>query len=143
MTQRYVRPTVGGWLLPGIVGSFTGTYATIVAHALFWGDFGTIWRGVGLVAGMILGTAWVVLYLAILLGTDVLLLLFKLRTLPAGGRAWLVALLNPVVIAFAYRIVPPYKFYASGPWGVAFALLIPAVITIVASRVLFGSKPPR
>ena len=143
MPQRYVRPTVRGWIVPTIVGPLVSVYTTVLFAAIFWGDVGNIWRGVGWVAGMLFGTIWAVSYMLLLGLVDVALLIVKLRTLPVGRRAWLMALACPAVIAGVYKVVPPYKFYTSGPWGVILAFLIPMVVVTLIARIAFGSKPPR
>lgn len=143
MSQRYVRPTFRGWIFPTLIGPFVSVYTTVSLVAAFWGDIGTIWRGVGWVAGMVGGTIWAILYILLLTLVDVSLLMVKLRTLPVGGRAWLMALACPAVIAGIYKLVPPYKFYASGPWGVILAFLLPMVVVTLVTRVAFGRKPPR
>lgn len=143
MPQRYVRPTIRGWILPTIVGPFVSVYLIVSLAALFMGDIGTIWRGVGWFAGMMFGTVWAGIYVFVLALLDVGLLVVKLRTLPIGRRAWLMALGCPAVIAMVYKVIPPYGFYGSGPWGVVLAFLAPMVLVTIIARVAFGSKPLR
>lgn len=143
MTQRYKRPTIRGWIVPTMVGPLVSVYATVTLTALFWGDAGTIWRGIGWVAGMLFGTLWAGVYTFLLSLVDVTLLKIKLRTLPVGRRAWLMALSCPPIIAGIYKTIPPYKFYPSGPWGVVLAVLIPMILVTLIARIAFGSKPPK
>jgi hypothetical protein len=143
MPVRYVRPTFRGWIVPTLVGPLVSVYTTVTFVALLWGDVGTIWRGVGWVAGMVFGTVWAGLYMALLGLVDVALLAVRVRTLPVGRRAWAMALGCPVLIAGVYKLIPPYKFYASGPWGVVLAFLLPMVLVTLVARVAFGTRPPR
>lgn len=143
MPHRYKRPTIRGWILPTVVGPLVSVYTTVSLVALFWGDAGMIWRGVGWAAGMLFGSIWAAVYILLLGFVDVSLLVVKLRTLPVGRRAWLMALGCPAVIAGIYKLVPPYKFYASGPWGVILAFLVPMLIVTLVARIAFGTKPPR
>ncbi len=143
MAPPYRRPTIRGWLLPTIVGPFVSVYTTVSLAALLWGDIGTIWRGLGWAAGMLFGSLWAGLYILMLALVDVALLIVKLRTLPVGRRAWLMALACPALIAGIYNVMPPYEFYASGPWGVVLAFLVPMLLVTLVARIAFGSKPPR
>jgi hypothetical protein len=39
--------------------------------------------------------------------------------------------------------VPPYKFYAAGPWAIGAAVVVPMVVVAILSRVFAGRKPLR
>ena len=143
MSEKYVRPTVGGWLRPTLIAPWLSTYAAVTAIALLGIDYGPWGKGLAWFAGMAIGSVWAFVYCTMLVVTDLLLLGVKVRTLPAGKRGWGAAFLSPLPVFAAYFVMPPYKFYAYGPWAVAGAVLAPMVVVAIASRVLSGIKPPR
>lgn len=143
MSERYVRPTVGGWLRPTLIAPWLSTYAAVTAIAMLGIDRGIFGKGVAWIVGMTVGSVWAFVYCLMLVLVDLLLLGVKVRTLPAGKRGWGAAFLSPLACFGAYVAFPPYKFYMSGPWVVAAAVLIPMVIVAIATRVLTGIKPPR
>jgi hypothetical protein len=92
---------------------------------------------------MLVGSVWAFTFCTLLVVVDLLLLGVKVRTLPAGKRGWAISLLSPLAVFASYVAVPPYKFYASGPWAIGAAVLVPMVVVAIASRVLAGAKPLR
>lgn len=143
MSERYVRPTVGGWLRPTLIAPWISTYGAVTAIALLGIDRGIFGKGVAWALGMAVGTVWAFVYCLMLVAVDLLLLGVKARTLPAGGRGWGTAFVSPLAVFGAYVAVPPYKFYAYGPWAIAAAVLAPMLVVAIATRVLTGIKPPR
>ena len=143
MSERYVRPTVGGWLRPTLIAPWLSTYAAVTAIAFLGIDRGLFGKGVAWALGMLVGSAWAFVYCLMLIVVDLLLLGVKVRTLPAGKRGWGAAFFSPLACFAAYFAMPPYKFYAYGPWAVAGAVLAPMLVVAIASRVLSGIKPPR
>jgi hypothetical protein len=143
MSERYVRPTVGGWLRPTLIAPWISTYGAVTAIAFLGIDKGLFGKGVAWALGMTIGSVWAFVYCLMLIVIDLMLLGVKIRTLPAGKRGWAAAFLSPLACFGAYVAVPPYKFYASGPWGVAAAVLIPMVVVAIVTRVFSGVKPPR
>jgi hypothetical protein len=143
MSDRYVRPTVGGWLRPTLIAPWLSTYGAVTAATVLGVDRGLFGKGVAWALGMTLGTVWAFVYCLVLVVVDLLLLGVKVRTLPTGGRGWGVALLSPLAVFATYFAVPPYKFYASGPWAIAAAVLVPMVAVAIGTRILGGARPPR
>ena len=143
MSERYVRPTVGGWLRPTLIAPWLSTYGAVTAIALLGIDRGLFGKGIAWALGMTIGTVWAFAYCLMLVVVDLLLLGVKVRTLPAGRRGWAAAFVSPLAVFGAYVVVPPYKFYAYGPWALAAAVLVPMLVAAIATRVLTGVKPPR
>ena len=141
-SERYVRPTVAGWLTPTLIAPWVTAYGATLALALFHFDnlFG---RAFGIAAGLLIASVWSFVYCAMLMVVDLLLLGVRIRTLPAGKKGWLVSLLSPLAVFGAYVASPPYKYYAGGPWVIAAAVLVPMALVAIVSRVAGGSKPPR
>lgn len=143
MSERYVRPTVAGWLAPTLLAPWISVYGAITAYAalgLEWGRFGKI---AGWAAGMLVGSVWAFVFCAMLVAIDVMLLAVKARTLPAGRRGWLGALAAPFAVFAVYSVVPPHTFWPYGAWSVAAAVLVPMFAVALVVRVFSGSKPPR
>lgn len=143
MSERYVRPTVGGWLRPTLIAPWLSTYGAVTAIAFLGIDRGIFGKGVAWALGMTIGTVWAFVYCLMLVLVDLMLLGVKVRTLPAGKRGWGAAFLSPLAVFGAYIAVPPYKFYAYGPWAIAGAILAPMLVVAIATRVFTGIKPPR
>lgn len=143
MSERYVRPTVGGWLRPTLIAPWLSTYGAVTAVAVLGIDRGLFGKGVAWALGMTIGTVWAFVYCLMLLVVDLALLGVKVRTLPSGKRGWGAALLSPLAVFATYVAVPPYKFYVYGPWAVAGAVLVPMLLVAVATRVFAGAKPLR
>ncbi len=143
MSERYVRPTVAGWLTPTLLAPWISVYGAVTAFALLGIDRGVFGKVLGWSLGMLLGSVWAFVFCAVLVGIDVLLLSVRLRTLPAGRRGWGTALLSPGLVFGIYAAFPPYRFYPYGPWAIVAALVAPMVLVAIGVRVLAGQKPPR
>lgn len=140
MAERYVRPTVAGWLTPTLIAPWISVYGAVTAIAALHID-GLFGKVLGWTVGMLVGSAWAFVFCTLLVLVDLALLGVKVRTLPAGKRGWLLSFLSPLAVFGAYVAVPPYKFYAAGPWAIGAAVLVPMVVVAVASRVVAGRKP--
>lgn len=143
MSERYVRPTVGGWLAPTLLAPWVSTYGVVTAVAVLGIDRGLFGKSVAWAMGMAVGSAWALSFCLLLVLVDVLLLGVKVRTLPVGGRGWLASLLSPLAVFATYVAVPPYSFWRSGPWAVAAAVAAPMIAVALVTRVVSGRKPPR
>lgn len=142
MAEKYVRPTVAGWLTPTLIAPWITAYSAVTAIASLKID-GLFGKVLGWTVGMFVGSVWAFVFCALLIVVDLALLGVKVRTLPAGKRGWAASLLSPLAVFASYVVVPPYKFYAAGPWAIAAAVVTPMLVVAVASRVISGSKPPR
>ena len=143
MAQRYVRPTVAGWLTPTLIAPFLSVYGAVTAIATLGIDRGVFGKVLGWALGRTVGTVWAFVFCLFLIVSDLLLLGVKVRTLPAGKRGWLASFLSPLAVFGIYVFAPPYKFYAAGPWAVGAAILVPMLAVAIATRVFSGQKPPR
>lgn len=143
MAERYVRPTVAGWLTPTLIAPWLSVYGAVTAIAALGIDRGLFGKVLGWTVGMLVGSVWAFVFCALLLIVDLALLGVKVRTLPAGKRGWALSFLSPLLVLGTYVAVPPYKFYAAGPWAIAAAVLIPMIAVAVGTRVFAGSKPLR
>jgi hypothetical protein len=125
MAERYVRPTVAGWLTATLIAPWISVYGAVTAFAALHIDHGLWGKVLGWTLGMLVGSAWAFVFCTLLVVVDLALLGVKVRTLPAGKRGW------------------AYKFYAAGPWAVGAAVLVPMVVVAIVSRVFAGRKPLR
>jgi hypothetical protein len=141
--KRYVRPTVGGWLRPTLIGPWISVYGAVTAAAALGIDRGIFGKVIGWTLGMIVGTAWTFVFCLMLVLVDVALLAVKVRTLPSGKKGWGAALLSPFVVFGGYVLAPPYQFLKYGPWAVAGAVLLPMLVVAIGARLLAGQKPLR
>jgi hypothetical protein len=141
--QRYVRPTVAGWLTPTLLAPWISVYGAITAFVALGLDKSLFGKGVAWVGGMVAGSMWAFAFCTVLVLTDLLLLGVRVRTLPAGRRGWGTALLAPFAVLAIYMAAPPHQFYRAGPWAVIAAVVAPMIAVAFASRVAFGMKPPR
>jgi hypothetical protein len=143
MSERYVRPTVGGWLAPTLLAPWISVYGAVTAYAalgLDWGRFGKV---AGWAAGMLVGSVWAFTFCLILILVDVLLLAVRVRTLPAGKKGWLGTLVAPLMVFGIYGVAPPHTFWPYGWGGVAAAVFAPMALVAILVRVFAGQKPPR
>lgn len=141
--QRYVRPTVGGWLRPTLIGPWISVYGAVTAAATLGIDKGLFGKVVGWALGMAIGTVWTFVFCLMLVLVDVALLAAKVRTLPDGRRGWGAALASPFAVFGVYALAPPYQFYKYGPWAVLAAILAPMLVVAIGARVIAGRKPLR
>jgi hypothetical protein len=142
MAERYVRPTVAGWLTPTLLAPWITAYGAVTAIAALKID-GLFGKVLGWTVGMLVGSIWAFVFCTLLIVVDLALLGVKVRTLPAGKRGWAASLLAPLAVFASYVAVPPYKFYAAGPWAIGAAVLVPMIVVAIATRVISGTKPPR
>jgi hypothetical protein len=140
---RYVRPTVAGWLTPTLIAPWISVYGAVTAVAALGIDRGLFGKVLGWTVGMAVGSVWAFVFCALLVTVDLALLGVKVRTLPAGRRGWAASFLSPLAVFAAYVAVPPYKFYAAGPWAIAAAVLVPMIVVAIGTRMFAGQKPPR
>ncbi len=143
MSERYVRPTVAGWLTPTLIApwiSVTGAVTAFAALGVDWGLFGKV---AGWAVAMAVATVWTFAYVAILLVIDLALLAVRVRTFPAGSRGWLTSLVSPLLVFGIYGAAPPHTFWRYGGWGVAAAVIAPMILVALATRVVGGRKPLR
>lgn len=143
MTERYVRPTVAGWLTPTLIAPFLSVYGAVTAIAALGIDRGVFGKVLGWAVGMAAGTVWAFAFCLMLVVVDLALLGVKVRTLPAGKRGWGTAFASPLAVFGVYTFVPPYQFYARGPWAIVVATVVPMLVVAVAMRLFAGQKPPR
>lgn len=139
-TVRFRRPTVGGWLRPLLAGASLGAYGSVVIHALLQGGWWN--RLITFGWGWLVTTAWLVVYLIILIATDLALLAARLRTLPVGGRAWAMAAGSTAGLYAAFWILHPIsRYFTAGPWTILAAFFAPMIVLAPAMRVVFGRRP--
>jgi hypothetical protein len=143
MAERYVRPTVAGWLTPTLIAPWISVYGAVTAIAALGIDRGLFGKVLGWTVGMLVGSVWAFVFCALLLVVDLALLGVKVRTLPAGKRGWAISFLSPLLVLGTYVAVPPYKFYTAGPWAIAAAVVIPMIVVAIGTRVFAGTKPLR
>jgi hypothetical protein len=141
--KRYVRPTVGGWLRPTLIGPWISVYGAVTAAAALGIDRGLFGKVVGWTLGMMIGTAWTFVFCLALVLVDVAFLAVKIRTLPSGKKGWGAALLSPFAVFGIYAMAPPYQFLKYGPWAVVGAVLVPMFVVAIAARIFAGQKPLR
>jgi hypothetical protein len=138
--ERYVRPTVAGWLTPTLIAPWISAYGAVTAIAALHID-GIFGKVLGWTVGMVVASVWAFVFCGLLVTVDLMLLGVKARTLPAGGRGWALSFLSPLAVFASYVAVPPYRFYASGPWAIVAAVVAPMVLVALISRVVAGRKP--
>jgi hypothetical protein len=143
MSERYVRPTIAGWLTPTLVAPWISVYGAVTAFAVLGVDWGLFGKIAGWAVGMLVGSVWAFLFCLMLVVVDVLLLAVRVRTLPAGKRGWLASFVSPLMVFGIYGVAPPHTFWHYGVWGVIAAVLIPMMAVATAVRVFAGQKPPR
>jgi hypothetical protein len=137
--QRYVRPTIGGWLRPLAFGTFLATYAAVVVYAFAF-NVGFIGPWIALGMGLAIGTAWSSVYALMLAGIDLALLVVRVRRLPVGWGAWASAAGSACAVHAIYGIIKPYSFYKLGVWGVVGALMGPMIAAALMARLVWGKR---
>ncbi len=143
MAERYVRPTVAGWLTPTLIAPWVTVYGAVTAGVLLGLDWGKAGKIAAWTAGMVAGSVWSFVFCAMLVTIDLALLAVKIRTLPAGKRGWAMAFLSPLPPLGVYLVLPWKSISLSGPWTIAAAVLVPMLLAASVSRVASGMKPPR
>lgn len=139
--DRYVRPSIAGWLAPTTVGAFGAAYGAVSLYAALGPLPDLVPRTVFWVVGMAVATGWALVYLVLQVLVDLALLAVRLRTLTNGGRAWLAGLVAPALPILTYLVYSPHKWWKMGPWAVVIALLVPMLVSAVAVRVFTGKRP--
>jgi len=139
--ERYVRPSVAGWLLPTTIGTFLSAYAAVSAYAAFGPLPDLVPRVAFWIVGMAIATGWAIAYVLVQSFVDLALLAIRLRTLSNGKTAWFSALVGPLVPLATYVAYSPHKWWKMGPWAVALAVLAPMLVSAVGTRLFLGKKP--
>ncbi len=143
MSERYVRPTVAGWLTPTLIAPWLSMSAAVTAFAALGVDWGLFGKVAGWAVGMIAGSIWSFVYCLMLIVVDLMLLGVKVRTLPAGARGWGLSFLSPLMVFGVYAVAPPYTFWPYGWWTVAGVTLAPMLVVALLTRIFAGRKPLR
>jgi hypothetical protein len=143
MSERYVRPTIAGWLTPTLIAPWISVYGAVTAFAALGVDWGLFGKIAGWAVGMLVGSVWAFVFCLMLVLVDVLLLAVRVRTLPAGKRGWLASFVSPLMVFGIYGVAPPHTFWHYGVWGVIAAVLAPMMAVATVVRVFAGQKPLR
>ncbi|MBX3231122.1 MAG: hypothetical protein KIT84_37295 [Labilithrix sp.] len=138
--ERYVRPTIAGWIFPTLIAPWIASYASVAGALALGVDFGK-WQYAAWVVGLVFAGVFAFTYSLTLILIDLLLLAVRLRTFSTGGRAWLSTMLSVPAIFGVYTAFPPHKFWHTGAWGVAAAVFVPMLVGALVLRVFAGKKP--
>ncbi len=138
--EKYVRPSIAGWLLPTTVGTFVAAYGAVSLYAALGPLPDLLPRSVFWVVGMAVATGWALVYVLLQSLVDLALLAVRVRTLVNGKRAWLSGIVAPIFPILTYAAYSPHKWWKLGPWAVVGAMLIPMVISAIAVRIFAGKK---
>ncbi len=141
--ERYVRPTVTGWLGPTMIGPWISVYSAVSLYAAFGPEGRFLGRWAMWAMGMLAGSLVAAIYVLVLVTVDVLLLALRRRMLPTGRRAWGMALGSPLLIGLSYALFAPHGFYKYGPWAIAAALFVPMLVSAFGVRIFAGQKISR
>ena len=139
--ERYVRPSIAGWLLPTTVGTFLSSYAAVSLYAALGPLPDLVPRTVFWIVGMAVATGWSLLYVLLQSAVDLALLTIRVRTLVNGRSAWFSALVAPLFPLVTYVAYSPHKWWKMGPWAVAIAVVAPMLVSAIGVRVLGAKKP--
>jgi hypothetical protein len=139
--ERYVRPSVAGWLLPTTVGTFLASYGAVSLYAALGPLPELVPRTVFWIVGMAVATGWALVYVLLQSVVDLALLAIRVRTLVNGRAAWFSAIVAPLFPIATYVVYSPHKWWKLGPWAVVIAVLVPMLISAVGVRVLSAKKP--
>lgn len=140
--ERYVRPSIAGWLLPTTVGTFVAAYGSVALYAAFGPLPDLVPRVAFFVAGMAIATGWSLVYVLLQSLVDLALLAVRVRTLVNGKTAWLSAVVAPLIPIATYVAYSPHRWWKLGPWAVVIAMLAPMLVSAIGIRV-FAAKSPR
>src|SRR4051812_8993670 len=127
MAEKYVRPTIAGWLVPVLFGPWISVYSAVSLYAAFGPEGRFLGRWVVWSLGMLAGSLGAAMYVTLLVLVDLLLLALRQRTLPTGLRGWGMAMGSPLLVMGSYVLFAPHGYYRQGPWAIAAAMLIPMV----------------
>ena len=139
--ERYVRPSIAGWLLPTTVGTFLSSYGAVSLYAAVGPLPDLVPRAVFWVVGMAVATAWSLAFVLIQSVVDMALLAIRVRTLVNGKTAWLSAIIAPLLPLATYTVYSPHKWWKLGPWAVIGAMLVPMIVSAIAVRLFVAKKP--
>ncbi|HVJ88187.1 MAG TPA: hypothetical protein VM580_00185 [Labilithrix sp.] len=143
MSERYVRPTVAGWLTPTLIAPWLSVYGAVTAFAALGVDWGLFGKIAGWAVGMLIGSVWAFVFCLTLILVDVALLAVRVRTLPAGKRGWWTTFVSPLLVFGVYGMAPPHTFWRHGAWGVTAAIVVPMLLVALFVRLFGGQKPLR
>jgi hypothetical protein len=139
--DRYVRPSVAGWLLPTTLGTFVSAYGAVSLYAAMGPLPELVPRIAFWVVGMAVATGWALVFVLLQSVVDLALLAVKFRTLANGKSAWLAAFVAPLFPIATYVAYSPHKWWKLGPWAVVIAMLVPMLVSAVGIRVFAAKKP--
>lgn len=139
--ERYVRPSIAGWLLPTTLGTFLSSYGAVSLYAAMGPLPDLVPRTVFWVVGMAVATGWSLLFVLLQSVVDMALLAVRVRTLVNGKTAWLSSFAAPLFPLATYAAYSPHKWWRLGPWAIAIAVLMPMIVSAVGVR-LFAAKKP-
>ena len=139
--ERYVRPSVAGWLLPTTVGTFISAYGAVSLYAALGPLPDLVPRTVFWVVAMALATGWALLYVLMQSVVDMALLAIRVRTLVNGKTAWTSALVAPLLPLATYAVYSPHRWWRMGPWAIAIAVIVPMIVSAVGVRIFAAKKP--
>jgi hypothetical protein len=139
--DRYVRPSVAGWLLPTTIGTFLSSYGAVSLYAALGPLPDLVPRTVFWIVGMAIATGWSLVFVLLQSLVDMALLAVRMRTLVNGKTAWFSALVAPLFPIVTYAVYSPHRWWKLGPWAVAFAVVVPMIVSAVGVRVLVAKKP--
>lgn len=140
MSDRYVRPTIAGWLTPTLIAPWLASYASMAGLLTLGVDFGK-WHYAAWIVGLVFAGVFAFTFSLTLIVVDLLLLAVRVRTFATGTRAWLGTFVTVPAIFGVYLAVPPHKFWTTGAWGVAAAVFVPMLIGALGLRIVAGRKP--
>lgn len=143
MSERYVRPTIAGWLSSTLLGTWISVYGAVTLFAALGVDWGLFGKIAGWAVGMVVGSVWAFAFCTMLVFVDVALLAVRARTLPAGRRGWASAFAAPLMVFGIYGIAPPHTFWHHGGWAIAAAIIAPMGLVALLVRLFAGQPPPR
>jgi len=140
--ERYVRPTIGGWIRPVMFGPTLGVYTAVSLYAALGPGGGIVGRWGQWALGMAVGTLVAGIYVVVLALVDVALLALRVRVLPTGRRAWAMSAGSPLLVMLSYAVSSPFSYYRYGPWAIAAAFLAPMLVVATLVRIFGGKVPP-
>jgi len=138
--ERYVRPSIAGWLVPTSVGTFVAAYGAVSLYAAIGPLPDLVPRVAFWVVGMAVATGWSLVFVLLQSLVDLALLAIRVRTLVNGKIAWLSALVAPLVPIATYVAYSPHKWWKLGPWAVAIAVLAPMLASALGVRLFIAKK---
>lgn len=117
------KTTIGAWFRPLLVGTFLGAWGFATVSGFLKGGVPT-WM-----LYLFLANAFAAGQVMVLGLVDIVLLKAKVRALPTGREAWLMAMAIPAIVG-------AWRMFASSSWWV----LGPMFVVSVGVRLVFGRK---